>query len=168
MKKKPVRKVIKHSTATSKIARKKYNRGALGAGMAYAILAMLVIVAAGTTMIGSIIPTGKGESGMPVAVMTHSPNGAKSNLQLETFPGATYTPTPTPTATPTVTPPPPPPASGGGSGGSNGGGGGGSSSPGRGGGSGGGGGGSSGGPGIGYSPIENIGAFLLALTGNSQ
>lgn len=146
MKKKPVRKVIKH---------KKYNRGALGAGMAYAILAMLVIVAAGTTMIGSIVPTGKGDGGMPVVVMTHSPNGQKNNLQLETFPGATYTPTPTPTATPTPTDPPPPPNSGGGGGGGN-------NAPDKGGGS------APAGPGIGYSPMDGIGAFLLALTGKSE
>jgi hypothetical protein len=108
MKKKSARKTVSH---------KKYTRGALGAGMAYVILAMLILVAAGTTMIGSIVPTGKGEYGMPVVIMTHSPDGRKNNLQLETFPGATYTPTPTPTATPTPTTPPPPP--GGGDGGGN-------------------------------------------------
>lgn len=135
MKKKPVRKIVKKSVSRhSGLKRRKLSRGALGAGMAYAILGLLVVLGAGTTMIGNITPSGKNE-GQPVILLTDAPDGTKDNLQLETFPGVTITPT----ITPTVPPPPnvPNPSGGtqSGSGGSRGGGGGGG---GRGGGGGGG------------------------------
>ena len=124
----------------SKVSKKKYiNKGTLGAGFAYMVLAILVIIGAGSLMIGSIIPQSKSpESGQSVIITTPNPEQSKDNLQLYYFQGATYTPTPSPTL------PPPQPqqrqgSPGGGSG--SGGGDGGSSSPG---GSGGGTGGGSG------------------------
>jgi hypothetical protein len=155
MKKKPVRKASKSKVTPRKTSTKQLNRGALGAGMAYAILAMLVVLGAGTAMIGNVVPGGRSGTGQPVVIMTKAPEDPKNNLQLETFPGVTYTPTPTPTATPTQTPPPPPPASNGGSGG-------GHSAPDHGGGGGG------GGAGVGYNPVQEIGKYVLALTGFSK
>lgn len=126
---------------THKAVKRQYNKGALGAGTAYALLGMLVIMAAGSLMIGNIIPSGDSpKTGQSVILLSTTPEAEKSNLQLYYFPGATYTPTPSPT-----TPPQPQNEGGnnwgGGSGSGGGGGDGGSSSPGGGGGSGGGGGG---------------------------
>src|SRR5438874_205712 len=93
-------------TTHHKISQRKirYNKGALGAGTAYAILGILVIMAAGTLMIGSIVPKGMpNANGQPVIISTNTPEPKKSNLQLYDFPGATYTPTPTDTPTPTPT-----------------------------------------------------------------
>lgn len=117
------------------------NRGALGAGTAYALLAMLVIMSAGSLMIGNIIPNEEGPtSGQTVILLSTTPEAEKNNLQLYYFPGVTFTPTPSPS------PVPQPQNEGGnnwgGGGGSGGGSGdGGSSAPDGGGGSGGGGGG---------------------------
>lgn len=88
--------------ATKKVVKKnKYNRGALGAGTAYVILAMLVVGAAGSMMIGSIAPSSKSpNTGQEVIIATNTPEPKKSNLQLYYFPGATYTPTPSPTIPP--------------------------------------------------------------------
>jgi uncharacterized membrane protein YgcG len=104
MKKRAVRKSSTKSVRNTRTTGKKnLSKGALGAGMAYAILAMLIIGAAGTTMIGNIIPNGRtSNEGQPVILLTDSPDGQKNNLQLETFKGVTLTPTPTPTI-----PPPP-------------------------------------------------------------
>src|SRR5438067_918857 len=91
----------KHVIAKRKI---KLNKGSLGAGMAYAILGMLVIMAAGVLMIGSIVPRNtENQNGQVVIIATNTPQPGKSNLQLYDFPGATYTPTPTDTPTPTPT-----------------------------------------------------------------
>jgi len=92
-------------------------RGALGAGTAYVVMIMLVVLTAGSLMVGNIIPTTTTvTSGQTVIISTNTPEPRKNNLQLYYFPGATYTPTPTPT-----TPPQPqvqwPHGSGGGGGG---------------------------------------------------
>lgn len=100
--KKVQKKKVAHVKA-HKVSRKanKYSRGALGAGTAYAILAMLVIGAAGTMMIGSIAPSNKSpQDGQKVIITTNTPEPQKSNLQLYYFPGATFTPTPSPTLPP--------------------------------------------------------------------
>ena len=98
--------VTKHHSVSSKsksqsTKKSRFNRGALGAGTAYAILAMLVIGAAGSMMIGSIVPNSKSpDSGQSVIISTNTPEPKKSNLQLYYFPGATETPTPSPTLPP--------------------------------------------------------------------
>lgn len=100
---------MKKKTALSKRRKKIYTtKGALSAGMTYVILTILIIIAGGMLMTGSIIPlsTKSPEGGQPVITLPASKNPAKNDLQLFTFPGATYTPTPSPTPTPTPTPPP--------------------------------------------------------------
>jgi hypothetical protein len=78
-----------------------YRRGALGAGTAYGLLALLVLMSAGSLMIGSIAPRNKSpQDGQVVVIATNTPQPQKNNLQLYTFPGATYTPTPSPTPQP--------------------------------------------------------------------
>lgn len=95
-------------------------KGALGAGMAYAILGMLVIASAAVMMTGNIAPTNLNpDAKQPAIIMTNTPEPAKKNLQLYTFPGATYTPTPSPTPTPTPTDVPQQSGGGGGGGGHN-------------------------------------------------
>lgn len=107
----------KVSITKKRSLKKKWRKGALGAGMAYAILAMLIVFSAGAMMVGNIFPEAKNPiNNQPVIIMTNTPEQQKNNLQLYTFPGATYTPTPTPTPTPTT---PPPPANPGGGGGNN-------------------------------------------------
>lgn len=109
-----------------KLPQKKYDpyayknmRGALGAGTAYVVMIMLVVLTAGSLMVGNIIPTTTTvTSGQEVIIATNTPEPKKNNLQLYYFPGATYTPTPTPTT------PPQPDVKWGGGGGSGGGGGG--------------------------------------------
>lgn len=92
----------KHKLKITKTAKR--FRGALGAGMAYAILGMLVIASAAVMMTGNIAPTNMNPDAKQKAIiMTNTPEPAKKNLQLYTFPGATYTPTPSPTPTPTPT-----------------------------------------------------------------
>lgn len=77
------------------------NRGALGAGTAYALLAMLVIMSAGSLMIGNIIPNEEGPtSGQTVILLSTTPEAEKNNLQLYYFPGVTFTPTPSPSPVP--------------------------------------------------------------------
>ena len=90
------------------------------------VLGLLVIMAAGSIMIGDIVPHTKSpESGQSVIISKPWLAPSHSNLQLEYFPGATLTPTPTPT----VPPQPQQDTSGSGGGGNdNGGGGGGSGS----------------------------------------
>lgn len=104
MKKVQKKKITHAKTKVSKKVVKKsnkYNRGALGAGTAYVILAMLVVAAAGSMMIGSISPSSKSPSdGQEVIIATNTPEPRKNNLQLYYFPGATYTPTPSPTIPP--------------------------------------------------------------------
>src|SRR5476651_2246283 len=99
-----------------KALNRKYAKGALGAGFAYAVLTMLVVLAAGSAMIGSIAPSSKSpQQGQSVIITTKVPEQSKSNLQLYTFPGITFTPTPSPT------PVPQPQQNGGGGGGQSGG-----------------------------------------------
>jgi hypothetical protein len=77
------------------------NKGALGAGTAYALLAMLIIMSAGSLMIGNIVPKEDAPvTGQTVILLSTTPEAEKNNLQLYTFPGATYTPTPSPTSLP--------------------------------------------------------------------
>lgn len=103
----------KTQTKSLPLNRNNYQKGALGAGMAYALLAILVVSFASVMMIGNITPHQNAPTGtQPVIIITKPPEPQKSNLQLYTFPGATYTPTPTPTT------PPQPDQSGGDSGGS--------------------------------------------------
>jgi uncharacterized membrane protein YgcG len=91
----------KKTLPKKKVLNKKYAKGALGAGFAYAVLAMLIILAAGSAMIGNIAPSSKSpQNGQSVIVTTNTPQPSKSNLQLYTFPGVTFTPTPTPTPIP--------------------------------------------------------------------
>lgn len=113
---------------------KKYlTKGAMGAGMLYIILAIMIITAGAGLLIGNITPSNSPTGNQPVVIVSPQTNSSKNNLQLYTFPGITYTPTPTPS------PNPPKPQTPGGGGG--GGGGGGNQTP-----NSGGGGGSSGGP----------------------
>jgi len=79
--------------------------------MTYAILAILIAFAGGSLMIGSIAPisTTSPTGGQPVITLPAQTNPTKNNLQLFTFPGATYTPTPSPTPIPTPTVEPEPP-----------------------------------------------------------
>lgn len=91
--------------------------------MAYGLLALLILVSAGSLMIGSIFPKDVSpDQGQVVIIATNTPQPQKSDLQLYTFPGATYTPTPTPTPQPQ-----PQQSNGGGGGNSHGGGSGGGS-----------------------------------------
>ena len=78
------------------------SRGAMGAGMAYVVLATLVLFAAGSMMIGSIFPVDKPnyDYKQRVLLLSTTPEVKKDNLQLYYFPGATYTPTPSPTLPP--------------------------------------------------------------------
>ncbi len=100
----------RHTKNKTKSGRKKnYTpKGELSAGMAYMILAILIIVAGGSLMTGSIIPNPNKSpnTGQPVITIPAQTKPAKNNLQLFTFPGATYTPTPSPTPTPKPTPNP--------------------------------------------------------------
>jgi hypothetical protein len=107
MKKTIQKKAVHHKI--KKLSRKtKLSKGALGAGTAYVVLALLVIMAAGTMMIGSIVPKSKSPtSGQAVILFPHSLAPSHSNLQLETFQGAP------PTLTPIPTTPPQPQSSGG-------------------------------------------------------
>lgn len=91
----------KRGTKTTR-AKKYINKGGLGAGMAYVILGLLVIAAGGSLLIGNIIPiSSKSPSGgQPVIILPPNTKPANNNLQLFTFPGATYTPTPSPTTPP--------------------------------------------------------------------
>jgi hypothetical protein len=108
----------KKQLSTRKALNKKYAKGALGAGFMYATLALLILMAAGSVMIGNIIPGSKSpQSGQNVIISLRPPEPSKSNLQLYYFPGATLTPTPT------ATPVPQPQESGGGGNKSGGGGG---------------------------------------------
>ncbi|MBU3979696.1 hypothetical protein KKF69_08525 [Patescibacteria group bacterium] len=91
---------------TKPINKKNFNtKGGISAGMTYAILAILIAFAGGSLMIGSIAPisTTSPTGGQPVITLPIQANPAKNNLQLFTFPGATYTPTPSPTPTPQPT-----------------------------------------------------------------
>src|SRR5438876_1101066 len=90
----PAKKALSHTHKKTK----RYNKGALGAGFAYAMLATLVILAAGSVMIGNISPNTKSpQTGQSVIISLQQPEPSKNNLQLYTFPGATETPTPSPT-----------------------------------------------------------------------
>jgi uncharacterized membrane protein YgcG len=103
MKRKSVHKSAVKSTKHSRVSKKGLNRGALGAGTAWALMGMAVIALGGTAMLGSIVPQGReSDQGQPVVLISPQLDPAKNNLQLETFPGVTFTPTPTPTV-----PPPP-------------------------------------------------------------
>jgi len=111
--KKTLKKKIIHKHTHARRIKRKYNKGALGAGMAYTILTLLVVFSAAFLMIGNLAPqVADPVNGQRVVVLTITPEGAKNNLQLYTFPGATYTPTPTPTPTPEPTSPPQPPGNG--------------------------------------------------------
>ncbi len=97
MKKKPAR--SKHHSRSTK---NRPSRGSMGAGTLYAVVALLIIAFGATSMIGNIVPlTSKSPgSGQPVNVSPPDTDNARDNLQLFTFPGATYTPTPSPTTPP--------------------------------------------------------------------
>jgi hypothetical protein len=100
---------MKNKPTLSKRPKKTYTpKGELSAGMAYLILAILIIVAGGSLMTGNFIPSSSKSptDGQPVITLPANTSKAKNNLQLFTFPGATYTPTPTPTPIPTATPEP--------------------------------------------------------------
>lgn len=100
---------MKNKTAIRKRRKKIYTaKGGLGAGMTYVILAILVIITGGSLMTGNIIPYSSPTGGQPVITLPAQTKPAKDDLQLYTFPGATYTPTPSPTPTPTPTPKPKP------------------------------------------------------------
>lgn len=75
-----------------------YNRGAIGPGMAFALVALLVVVSGGTLMIGNIVPNGKAPAtGQPVIIQPGKNEPPRSNLQLNYFAGITLTPSPIPT-----------------------------------------------------------------------
>lgn len=110
---------MKNKLNRSKHPKKKFYtpKGELSSGMAYVVLAILIIVAGGSLMTGNIIPRSYPTRGQPVITLPIQIKPGKDNLQLYTFPGATYTPTPSPTPLPIpthiipptgkVTPPPP-------------------------------------------------------------
>jgi hypothetical protein len=83
------------------VRKKKYSsRGTLGAGMLYIVFAILIITAGGAVLIGNITPSISPTGYQPVVIISPQSESSKNNLQLYTFPGATYTPTPTPTTPP--------------------------------------------------------------------
>ncbi len=106
MKKKPAR--VKHHSRSTKhklksASRKKRTfKGGMGAGTLYAVVALLIIAFGATSMIGNIVPitSVSPKSGQPVNISPPTTDNARDNLQLFTFPGATYTPTPSPTTPP--------------------------------------------------------------------
>ncbi len=83
-------------------------KGGLGAGMAYVILSILIVIAGGSLITGGIVPNPNKSpnTGQPVITMPAQTKPAKDDLQLYTFPGATYTPTPSTTPIPQPTPKP--------------------------------------------------------------
>jgi len=77
-------------------------KGRLGAGTLYFVVGLAILGLGAAAMTGNITPlsTKSPETGQPVNVTPPSLERERSNLQLFTFPGATYTPTPAPTLPP--------------------------------------------------------------------
>jgi hypothetical protein len=80
--------------------RNKLNRGGMGAGMGYVVLAILAIGAFSAMMVGNITPIDKPAEKQEVILLPAIPEPSKSNLQLHTFPGITLTLPPPPEAPP--------------------------------------------------------------------
>ncbi len=100
---------IKHHSPRTKQATHNTRRktrvfkGGLGAGTLYAVVALLIVALGGSLMIGNITPntTSESESELmqnmqPVIISPPVLGPLKPNLQLDDFPGVTYTPTPSP------------------------------------------------------------------------
>lgn len=121
--------------------KKRLTKGAVNAGTIFVLFILFIVGGGSSLMVGNFLPNETKNIGQEVIIISETPENAKNNLQLYTFPGATYTPTPSPTPTPEPTDRP---TSGGGDGGGSGDGDGGNNSP-KSGSGGGGGGGSSGG-----------------------
>jgi len=67
--------------------------------MGFALLGIFAILGMSVLMVGNIVPINKG-NGVPVIILTNTPEPRKSNLQLYTFPAIILTQTPVPTNPP--------------------------------------------------------------------
>lgn len=72
----------------------------MSAGVGFGIFAMLVIFGMGSMMVGNLTPFSRNNAHQPVQVIGPMLEPTKPNLQLQTFPGVTFTPTPSPTLPP--------------------------------------------------------------------